>query len=144
MPVEDLKPYHFLPGKSGNLKGRPRAITSDIIKQLTDAGFTPVKPLEVSDAFMVLLQLPEEQLKRCVTEAELPMFIRIVAKELLSSRGFEAVEKLLDRAHGRAKQTIDSTIKLVEQPLLSDEFASLIVATPYTEVKKNPEEGAEK
>ena len=31
----------------------------------------------------------------------MPMILRIVAKGILSSKGFEIIEKILDRTHGR-------------------------------------------
>ena len=35
------------------------------------------------------------------------MLNRIVAKAMLDKKGFDIVEKLLDRAHGKAKQNLD-------------------------------------
>lgn len=135
MAAEDVVAYQFMPGKSGNPNGRPRAITSEIIHQLTEAGYTPIKKTEVADTFMVLLQLPEDDLKRCVEDKNLPMFIRITAKELLSTRGFEAIEKILDRVHGRPTQKINGDIKITEQPMLPDAFFGNIAPSSFEEVK---------
>ena len=48
-----------------------------------------------------MLQLDESTLKEYITKKDIPMLVRILAKAMLSGKGFEIVEKMLDRSIGR-------------------------------------------
>lgn len=53
-----------------------------------------------------MIHLSEEELKELVTAKDKPMLARIIAKSLLSTKGFETAEKLLDRAIGKPNQSV--------------------------------------
>lgn len=46
---------------------------------------------------MQMLQLEEKELKAIVEDKDRPMLIRILAKNMLGGKGFEIIEKMLDR-----------------------------------------------
>lgn len=46
---------------------------------------------------MAMVQLGETELKAMVTNLEKPMMIRILAKSMLSGKGFDVLERMLDR-----------------------------------------------
>lgn len=101
----------FQKGKSGNPNGRPRQLFGSIMKELKDEGFEPIKREQIVDAFSILLGLTQEKLAEMVADAQQPMLLRIAAKRMLAKDGFEIVEKMLDRAHGKATQVVDAVVK---------------------------------
>lgn len=102
---------HYKPGQSGNPKGQPKKILSRINIELMKEGFEPANSANVIEAYNILINLTEERIKTIITDPISPMFLRIVAKEMLSKGGPEMIEKMLDRAHGKAmqKQQMDIT-----------------------------------
>lgn len=99
----------FVKGQSGNPKGQPKKLLTVINDQLKAEGYLPVKNSHVIDAYNTLLNLPENKIKEIITDTTTPMFLRIVAKAMLSPKGVEMIEKILDRAHGKAKQNVGFT-----------------------------------
>lgn len=92
-----------------NRAGRPPRLVTTIVRELKELGYERVTSLQVVEVFEMLIGLPEEEIKALVVNPETPMSIRIVGKSMLSAKGFEVLQALLDRAHGRAKQHIDQT-----------------------------------
>lgn len=107
---QNIKPYEFEKGKSGNPKGRPPKLLTDLLKDLKAKGHEQVTSGQVVEAYETLFGLSESTLKTVVANKELPMVSRIVAKAMLSTRGFEILERMLDRAQGRPKQSIDADV----------------------------------
>lgn len=92
-------------GQSGNPKGRPPLLVSKVNKELAAAGYERVTASQVAEAYETLLNLPDAELEAMQHNGKMPKLIRIMAKEMLGGKGFEVIEKMLDRAHGKAKQT---------------------------------------
>jgi len=90
-------------------KGRPPKLISHVNKELKAEGYEPAKKQDITDAIMVLMQLPMSKIIEIanVKSDEHPFFVKLVAKELIGKRGGEAMEKYLDRAIGKAKQSVD-------------------------------------
>lgn len=105
----------FKKGQTGNAKGRPKKVLGRINLELIKEGFEPANSSNVIDAYNILINLTEARIKDIITDAESPMFLRIVAKEMLSKGGPEIIERMLDRAHGKAiqKQQIDATLSQI-------------------------------
>ena len=97
------------PGQSGNLKGQPKKILRRINEDLSKEGFEPATGTQVVEAYNILINLTEERIKTIITDAASPMFLRIVAKEMLSKGGPEMIERMLDRAHGKAITKVAQT-----------------------------------
>jgi hypothetical protein len=109
-----------VPGKNGgtinqfekgdtNNGGRPPRLVSTIIRELKEAGYERVGPSSVLHAFELLMGLSEDKLKEYVGDKAQPMSIRIVSKAMLSARGWEVLQAMLDRAHGKAKQQLEAS-----------------------------------
>jgi len=94
----------FEPGESGNPKGQPPKVLTSVMKQLRSAGYERVTAAGVMEAYEILLGLDEDTLKESINDKEQPMILRIVGKSMLSKKGSDMLEKMLDRAHGKPLQ----------------------------------------
>ena len=94
----------FVKGEVTNPNGRPKKLVSTILAQLQEEGELVTKSI-VEQTYQVLMSLTQEQLIRIGSDKEQPMINRIVAKEMLGKKGFEIIEKMMDRANGRPMQT---------------------------------------
>jgi len=94
-------------GESGNANGRQRGLISVVIDQLKAEGYERVTPNHIREAFELLMSLDEERLKEIINNKHAPMVLRVVGKRILSGDGHDMLEKMLDRVHGKSKQSID-------------------------------------
>lgn len=97
-------------GQSGNPKGRPKKLVSTILAELKEEGELVTRSL-VEQTYQVLMSLTQEQLTRIASDKKQPMINRIVSKEMLGKKGFEIIEKMMDRANGKPaiKADVDHT-----------------------------------
>jgi hypothetical protein len=96
-------------GEVRNPYGRPKKNIGQILDDLKAAGYEPVTKVQVAATYQTLLILPQDQLADLATNKHQPMLNRIIAKAILGGKGFENIEKMLDRAQGRAAQSMDVT-----------------------------------
>jgi len=94
-------------GESGNPNGRPPLLLSTIVKELRAEGYERATANQVADAFETLLNVPEDVLANMVKDKHKPMSLRIVGKAMLTAKGWEVLQAMLDRAHGKAKQAVE-------------------------------------
>lgn len=100
--------HQMEPGETLNRFGRPRTLISDVLKQMKEAGIKPVRPGDIVEAYESLLNLDEEDIVKIVNDKKLPYFVRLVASAMTrKGQGFEIIERMIDRAHGRAKETME-------------------------------------
>lgn len=125
-PIPNSKP--FPPGVSGNPKGRPPKLLKHVLDELKRKGFERVSPSQVAEAYELLFNLSEAEIAHYVNDKKAPMFMRIVAKRMMSKDGVEMIEKMLNRAHGNTKQTVDTTNTIV-LPDLTPEMIKLLNAS---------------
>ena len=101
--------------------GRPKKLVSKILETLKEDGELVTRQL-VQQTYQVLLSLTQEQLIKIAGDKTQPMINRIVSKEMLSKKGFEIIEKMLDRANGRPTQMHQQSIDMkVSKESLTDE-----------------------
>ena len=128
IPNEHLN--QFPPGQSGNPAGRPPKTVKSVISELLANGHEPVKAPDVRAIIEAMLALPIEEVTRLVQDDKQPAIIRITGRRLLDkSKGFEGLQTLLDRAHGKATQPTDlqsggEAIKIVFTQLGDRELAT--------------------
>jgi hypothetical protein len=53
--------------------------------------------------------MKQEELKATKDNEKNPYFMRRIAGEMMTGRGYEIIERMLDRAHGKPKQQTDIT-----------------------------------
>lgn len=104
---ENLIP--FKKGQSGNPKGRPRLLVSSVIKEMEGMGVEKVSQEQVKDAFLRLMNLEIDEVSKKMKDKTQPALIRIVGKAMLSGKGFEIIERMLDRAIGKAEEAVTIT-----------------------------------
>ncbi len=97
--LENLKPKFEKGNRFG--KGRPKKLVSATIEALKAEGYEQVTKSNIVDAYTTLISLDESRLIEIEKDKSSPMILRLVADAILSKDGFDIVEKLLDRAHGK-------------------------------------------
>ena len=95
------RPTQFKKGnKTG--KGRPKKLVSHTIDQLVAEGYAQVRKNEVQQVYEMLIGVDVERLKQIAQSTDLPIIYAQCAKHLLGKNGFQIMENMLDRAHGKA------------------------------------------
>jgi len=89
-----------------NKKGRPKLV-SKVLVELKEKGYEPVTSEQVKAIYEHLLNLNETELTEMVNDKTQPMLTRIVIKEMLKGKGFEVIERMIDRAQGKATQKLE-------------------------------------
>lgn len=89
--------------------GRPPKLLSTITSELKAKGYERATANQVADAFETLMNVPQDELAKMVKDEKAPMSLRIVGKAMLTAKGWEVLQAMLDRAHGKAKQSLDHT-----------------------------------
>lgn len=106
----NLEKWKWPKGKSGNPKGRKPKTFAGIAKQWQREGYDQVTKEDIREAYQRMLVLDEKKLRVIVADLKQPMTLRIVARSLLAGKGFDVLERILDRTHG--KSTENKNVKL--------------------------------
>lgn len=101
--------YALEKGETANPLGRPPKLLSTIVAELRAKGYERATSNQVADAFETLMNVPQNELADMVKDDKAPMSLRIVGKAMLTAKGWEVLQAMLDRAHGKAKQAIEQT-----------------------------------
>ena len=93
-------------------RGRKARVFSQLAKEWKERGIERATPEAVKEAFEYLLALHLLEVRDISGKVEdekneMPMVIRLAAKELLGRRSLEILREMLDRAHGKSKQGIE-------------------------------------
>ena len=105
MSKKDIIKHQFKKGQSGNPKGRPPRLVSSVLKELQEKGHERVSKGAVRDVYEYLIGLNKEELTKLSKDKKTPMLFSVIAKEIIGKKGFEVIERMLDRAHGKASQS---------------------------------------
>ena len=118
-------PENLIPIKKGerlNPNGRPRKLITDVIKQLEELGIKPATKPDIQDIYMRLINVDIPELEKIVKDTTQPALVRIVGKNVLSGKGFDIIEKMLDRSIGMAMNSIDLNANVQSTNLTREEF----------------------
>ena len=118
-------PENLIPIKKGerlNPNGRPRKLITDVIKQLEELGIKPATKPDIQDIYMRLINVEIPELEQIVKDSTQPVLVRIVGKSVLSGKGFDIIEKMLDRSIGKVPNSIDLNANVQSTNLTREEF----------------------
>jgi hypothetical protein len=90
-----------------NRAGRPRKLISETINELKAEGVVETSTTEIKAVYLMLINLTIPELEQRVKDSKQSALVRIVGKAILSNKGYEIIEKMLDRAIGKAENKID-------------------------------------
>jgi hypothetical protein len=118
--IENIRPYRFQKGQSGNPKGRKPLSIKSVCDALKKDGYKIPKQEDIAKSYLYVLALDELKLKEIINDKEQPMLVRVVARNVLGGKGFDIAERMIDRALGKVGQKLDITSggeKLKQEPL---------------------------
>lgn len=99
-------------------RGRKARVFSQLAKEWKERGIEQATPEAVKEAFQYVLALHLLDVKDISGKVEdetndMPMVVRLAAKELLGKKSLDILREMLDRAHGRSRQNVDVTMQNV-------------------------------
>ena len=87
-----------------NKTWQPRKGISLCNEQLKAEWYEPARKADIEANYMSLLNIEEDKLIEMAKDKSQPMLIRIIIKNMLGGKGFDIIEKMLDRGIGKAVQ----------------------------------------
>lgn len=127
--------------QSGNPAGRPKKGIYFVNSELIKEWYLPAKRQDIEETYMTMVQLESAKLKEFVNDSTKPMMIRIVAKSMLSWKGFEIIERMIDRAHWTAvRKTEEANPNQVTVALSKQEEQYLGIIFWDDDPEEDPEE----
>ena len=104
-----------------NRKGSNRKTIAVVNLELEKSGYTPATQKDVIDCYMRLINIDLLELAKMINDDSQPAMVRIVGKAIVSGKGFDVLEKLLDRGIGKPSGSIDITTKGEKLNQISEE-----------------------
>lgn len=90
-----------------NRKGLAPRLLSAVNRDLEERGYTEAKKEDILSCYLRLIQLPVDELAKIGADKKENGLVFVVARNILSGKGFEVIEKILDRTIQKATQPID-------------------------------------
>jgi len=90
-----------------NRDGRPPRLISTVNEELEARGVTVANKATITDCYLRLVQLSMEELEAISKDKKEPGLVHVVAKAIVSGKGFEVIEKMLDRTIQKAIQPVE-------------------------------------
>ena len=131
---KEFEEAKFKPGQSGNPKGRPKKFVTKVLTELQNEKGEKVSRQNIVDIYQVMLSLTKDDLVDLAKDDEKPFIYRIVAKEMLSKRGFDVIETMLNRANGKPM-----VLKEIKHELSTSITAVNFVSTGVDAIKSESE-----
>ena len=109
-PEDNPKP--FTSANQPANRGRKPKVFTQLSKDWQERGIERATSHAIAEAFEYLLALPLTEVKEIAGRADddandMPMAVRLAAKELLGRRALEIFKEMLDRSHGKPRQAIE-------------------------------------
>jgi len=92
-----------------NKKGAPKKTVNAVNAELESLGHTEASKQDILSCYLRLINLTIPELGIKVKDINQPALIRVIGKAILSAKGFDVIEKLLDRGIGKASEHITTT-----------------------------------
>ena len=95
----------FEKGESGNPNGQPRKLFSTINKELKAKGIKPLSKAHLIEAYELIFNTDEEELKKLATDKSVPFMLRLIIMELSDKKNrAKAIADYRDYCFWRAMQ----------------------------------------
>lgn len=95
--------------ETANPNGPPRKGISLVNQELRDKGYEPARKQDIEETYLSMLQLGKSDLEKIEKDSTKPMLVRILAENMLGGKGFDIIERMLDRGIGKAMQREEIT-----------------------------------
>jgi hypothetical protein len=105
--------------------GRPRKLVTTVISEMVEIGIAEVTSVDVVRAYKVLLNCTASELKEVAQSEAQPFLLRSVAKSMLSGKGQEMIERMIDRAHGKPANILSMNTDGSTDPDTGTSFAGI-------------------
>jgi len=99
-----------------NRTGANRKSIASVNLDLEANGYKAASKQDIVDCYLRLINIDLKELGKMVTGEEQPAMVRIVGKAILSGKGFDVIEKMLDRGIGKADSKL--TLEGGEKPII--------------------------
>ena len=93
-----------------NRTGANRKSIASVNLELEKQGYSAATKKDIQDCYLRLINLDMSELETKIKDKKQPALIRIVGKAILSGKGFDIIEKMLDRSIGKPDQKTDVNI----------------------------------
>ena len=113
---ENIEPYKMKKGQTLNPNGRPRKTISAVNVELEASGATEATKQDITSCYLRLIQLSIPELEAKIKDSQQPALVRIVGKAILSGKGFDVIEKVLDRGIGKPDQKVEHSGEIKTEP----------------------------
>lgn len=117
-----------------NRTGLNRKLISSVNVNLENLGYKEATKNDIISCFLRLIQLTIPELESMVKDNSQPALVRIVGKEILSGKGFDAIEKILNRGIGTPTQNIEMK-QIQDKDMTPEETRDFVIST-LKELKK--------
>lgn len=101
---QNIEPYKMKKGTTLNPNGRPRKTINQVNIDLEKQGVVEATKNDILSCYLRLINLSTEEITKLVNDKQQPALIQVVGKAILSGKGFDVIELMLDRAIGKATQ----------------------------------------
>jgi len=105
--LKNLEKGRFKKGVVTNPHGRQKRSISSVVEEFKAQGYAIPTAIDIAEVYKAILAIDEEGLKVCIGDKSQPMLVRIVARNILGGKGFDIIERMLDRSIGKAAQAIE-------------------------------------
>ena len=90
-----------------NKTGANRKTISAVNLELEKIGAIEASKKDITSCYLRLIQLTIPELEAKVKDSQQPALVRIVGKAIISGKGFDVIEKVLDRGIGKPDQKLE-------------------------------------
>jgi hypothetical protein len=120
-----------------NRTGLNRKLISSVNVTLENLGYKEATKNDIISCYLRLIQLTIPELESMVRDNSQPALVRIVGKEILSGKGFDVIEKILDRGIGKPTQNVEMK-QIQDKDMTPEETRDFVIST-LKELKKRDE-----
>ena len=113
-----------------NRSGANRKTLNVVNLELESLGYTEATVKDINSCYLRLLNVDIPELQKMIADSEQPAMIRIVGKAIISGKGFDVIENMLNRSIGKATSHLDLTTdgeKIQQQATMTAEQINKLI-----------------